>query len=362
MKKHLYYFSLLFILLSSCGTQKETDSTTVGDPCIGEEIKKSITIYTVEKKPVSDYIHLTGIIEENPENVLKFHSLVNGIVSNTYFSLGDQVRKGQLLAEIRSAELASLQAEKQSLEVQITAAEKHLETSTSLLQDELITQREWQESASELEILKAEREMVLSHLSLYSASTEKGVFQIKAPVSGYITEKKIRPGWQINDSEEALFIISDLNEVWVMADIYASNVRHIEAGMEVEVSTIAEPHKLIPGKIAQITRTMDSENRVLKARIPLSNTAAELQPGMLADIRVIKSEKSMALAVPEEALIFYDNRHYIVVYYDDCKIDIREVTPLSENGDLVFIQKGLEEGEKIIAGNPLLLFEKIRHQ
>lgn len=360
--KLIPFFLFLLFLTAGCQSEEETEEITVPDhTCLKEEVKKSLSFHPVERKPVVDYIHLTGTIEVNPEKVVKFHSLVSGIISATYFSLGDYVEKGQLLAEMKSTELSSMQAEVRSIKARIRTAERNLESAEALYTDEMLTHKELEEARSELIILRADLDKTRANLSLYSASPEKDVFQIKAPASGVVTDKSINPGWQINDPEDPLFVISDLNEIWVLADIYASNVRHITRGMDVEITTMAYPEEVIPGKISQITQTVDPEDRVLKARIRLPNVKGHFRPGMLADIWAINPAEEELPAVPRASLVFYDDRHYVVVYRDDCDMEIREVSPGLENEQLTYIDQGLEEGETVISGNPLLIFDQIRH-
>src|SRR5690606_26370688 len=149
--------------------------------------------------------HLTVSIEANPDRVVHFVSLVDGIISKTYFSLGNLVQKGQILAEMQSTELTSLQMELQSLKAQIELAEVDLEAKEQMFHDGIASNKERVEVQNQLKILKAERHRIKSNLSLFSGSPNQNVFLINAPASGTITAKNINSGSTITDGGESLF-------------------------------------------------------------------------------------------------------------------------------------------------------------
>src|SRR5690606_34002517 len=173
-------------------------------------MKRSITLDTVVMRPVTETLALTGRVEYNPDNVINFTNLVGGVITNTYFSLGDYVKKGQLLAEVKSTELSSLVSQKRSHQSQILVAKRELESVQAMHKDKISSEKDLVEAQSNLEVLVAELENIDAQLSLYSASSERGVFQIKAPSSGTIVNKNITVGTQISAGGDPLFTISDL--------------------------------------------------------------------------------------------------------------------------------------------------------
>jgi cobalt-zinc-cadmium efflux system membrane fusion protein len=326
-----------------------------------ESFKQKLVFEQPLVQQVTEGIPLTGSVETNPDKVVHFVSLVGGIISNTYFSLGDKVAKGQVLAEIRSTELSGLQAELNNLDSQIKVAEKKLQSVQSMFSDGISSQKDLLEAQSELDILKSEKRKVTSNLNLYSASAEKGVFQIKAPVSGIITAKSISAGTQISAQSDPLFTISDLSEVWVMVNVYATNLRNIQEGMTVDIKTISYPDEVFKGKIAAISQVYDDEARVLKARVVLPNAGLKLKPGMLVDVMALKQQNFEALSIPTRTIVFDDNNNFVVVYRPDGAFEIRRIEILSQNNGTCFLAQGLTENEKIVSGNQLLIYEQLKN-
>lgn len=350
------------ILFSGCGNPDgQNNSAENKNYCLDENFKSKIELEQPKMQFVTEGIPLTGAIEPNPDKVIHFVSLVSGVISNTYFSLGDKVTKGQVLAELRSTELSELQSQSKSIDAQIKVAEKKLQSLQSMFDDGIASQKDLMEAQSELEVLKAEKERINANLSLFSASPEKGVFQIKSPTTGIVTAKSISAGTQISAEGESLFTISDLSEVWVLVNIYATNVKNIETGMEVDIKTLSYPDELFKGKITAISQVLDAEARVVKARVVLQNADLKLKPGMIVDVMALKELKTEALSIPTSAMVFDNNQNYVVVYKSNCEIEIRQVEILTKSNGITFISGGLTENEKIISKNHLLIYEQIKN-
>lgn len=358
---HMIWAAILAALFYSCDKKSPQMTAEKHGFCLDENFKEKIEFQPATMQPVTEGIHLTGTVEANPDNVIHFISLVGGIISKTYFSLGDEVQKGQVLAELRSTELSSLQSEYSNIDAQIKVAENRLRSVQSMYDDGIASERDLLKAQSELNIQKAERQKVTSNLNIYSASAEKGVFQIKAPTSGIITSKSIASGSQISAEGEPLFTISDLNKVWVMVDIYATNVQHVETGMDVDISILSYPDTTFKGKIDAISQVLDIEARVVKARVVLENNDLRLKPGMMVDVIALKDKKMEAIAIPTHSLVFDNNRNYVVIYKDDCHLETRHVEILSSNNGTTFIKSGISENEKIVSKNHLLVYEQLNN-
>lgn len=356
-----YIYLMPLALLFSCN-EKETVTEKNEKFCLNDDLKKKVTIEEIKREPVSETFTLTGNVTYNSDNVIQFISLINGVVTNTYFSLGDYVKKGQVLAEIKSTELNGLQSENKSVESQLAVAQRQLASVKSMFEDGIASQKDLIQAESEVKVLKASLENIKSNLALYSASPEKSVFQIKAPSNGFIVAKNMSSGMQISSGSEPLFTISDLNEVWVMVNIYATDMQNIKENMEVKIKTLAYPDEIFSGKISALSQVFDAEEHVLKARIVMKNTDLKLKPGMSADIILNKSNASAEslLAVPVKAVIFDDNQNFLVVYKDDCNLEIRQVDPVTKNREVVYFDKGIQENEKIISKNQLLIYESLK--
>lgn len=350
------------MIFSRCSNPGEQNANSENkNYCLDENFKSKIELEQTKIQNVTESIPLTGVVEPNPDKVVHFMSLVGGIISSTYFSLGDNVTEGQVLAELRSIELSELQSQSKTIESQIRVAERNLQAIQSMFDDSIASQKDLIEAQSELDVLKAEMERISANLVLFSASPEKDVFKIKSPTSGIVTSKNIAPGMQISAEGESLFTISDLSEVWVLVNVYATNVINIQSGMQVTLKTLSYPDETFEGEITAISHVLDTEAKVLKARVVLQNANLKLKPGMIVDATALKEHQTEALSIPSSAMVFYNNQNYVVVHRGDCEIEIRQVEILTKSNGVTFLSGGLSENEKIISKNHLLIYEQIKN-
>lgn len=360
--KYLISIPILILVLSGCSAKKTALARK--DPphfCLDKTFKTKIEFQQAKKQRLTEIIPLTGSVEPNPDKVVHFVSLVGGIISNTYFSLGDKVTKGQILADIQSTELSTLYSELQTNVSRIKVAETKLNSIRSMFEDGVSSQKDLMEAKSELDILLAEKQKIEASLLLYSANNNKNVFQIKSPAAGIITDKHLSSGSRISENGERLFTVSDLREVWIMVNVYASNVQHIQNGMEVKISTLSYPGEIFKGKVAAISQVFDQEARVLKAKVVMQNTDLKLKPGMLVDVSAEKQANLDVISIPTSSMIFDDDQYFVVVYKNDCDIQIRKIAIISKNNGTTYVSNGLAENEQVISKNQLLIYDQIKN-
>lgn len=358
--KNLLYVALIVKLLS-CNNPIQDEPAQASVYCLDSIFKERIELVRPSFQNVEQTIHLTGTVEAMSDRVVSFVSLVSGVVTQTNFTLGDQVKKGQVLAELRSPELSTLTSEFKKLQSQIGVAETKLQSVQSMYNQGISSRKDLMEAQSEVDILRSELARTSEYLELYSASLTDGVFQIRAPATGIVTQKNITAGSQISPESGALFTISDLSKVWVLGNVYATNVSEIHEGMDVNITTLSYRDDQFKGKINAIPSVMDEEEKVLKARIELNNAELKLKPGMHVDIHAFKPLQQVALAVPTRAIVFDDNQHFVIVYKNDCELALQKVDILVDNNRVTYLKAGIDTTDAVVSKNQLLIFEQLKN-
>lgn len=361
-KSHLISLFIL-ISLAGCSNHEKPESTANENEtyCLDSGFKERIAFVRPAYGKVTEAIHLTGSVEANPDRVVSFVSLVSGVVTNVGFSIGDRVQKGQVLAELRSAELSALQSELSGLRSKIEVAERRLKSVKSMYDDGVSSEKDLLEARSDLDVLQSELARTTSDLSLYSAGPSDGIFRIKAPATGIITQKALTPGEQVSPGSGPLFTVSDLSRIWILANVHATNVKDVSEGMEVGITTLSYPDEKFPGRITAISSVMDEEAKVLKARIEMPNHDMKLKPGMLVDINAFKPSDRTALSLPTSSIVFDDNQNYVVLYKDDCLLTIRKVEIIARNNGTTYLSDGPDSTETVVSQNQLLIFEQLKN-
>ena len=358
MKKHItLVITLITIVIFSCGRKpQEAQSEELFDSAF----IKNIEICNVVVQNVERQIRLTGKVDFDHDRLIRYISLVSGTVVNAPFHLGDRVERGQTMAVIRSAELSEMEAERKSLEAEIKILTRELESVQSMYQDNLASQRELLEAQGQLRQAEAELEKTLINLSLFGSSGRDGEFVIRAPIGGFAVEKNIASGAQIvAESEDPLFVVADISQVWVIANIHAGDLAFVRTGMPVDIITVAYPGEVFSGKIDVMSQVFDPEERVLKARIVMPNADLRLKPEMAVDITLRDRSEIQMAVVPNRALIFDNNRYFVVKQTTDDFV-IAEVTLHSQINGTSYIASGLEAGDKVVAKDNLLMYSKLK--
>ena len=356
--KHLLRCSLIISLLFIISCKEDKDdaaAVTERQVCLAE----GANLLTVTGSPVIQKIRFNGKVAYNPNAVVNYVSLVGGVINNSFITLGDQVEKNQVLAEIKSAALNSIEAEVQQTRSFLTVAQRHLVSTRGLYDDGIASEKDLIIATSEVDNLKSELHRLQTNLQLYSASSEKGVFQIKAPVSGYIVDNNLSFGMQISAEGEPLFTISNLDEVWVNFNIYTTDIHLIKEGMEVEITTSAYPSENFTGKIDRISQVIDPVENVIKARVVMENTRMLLKPGLNVEAIVKVDNGQTAWKLPNDAVVFHNDKYYSIVVNSQCDMSVRQLNIVSRDERMVYIDQGLEEGEKVITDRALLFFDEL---
>jgi cobalt-zinc-cadmium efflux system membrane fusion protein len=356
--------SCLLVAASAC--QHSGSSSSTGeekeDTCaVSPALKSLMKLSALQMSPVHGELELTGSISYDQDHLFRYQSLASGVVRQVHFKLGDYVQKGQVLAEIRTTELSGQSADLRKAEATQALAERQLSATQRLHDDGIASDKELLEAKNDAQSALLEINRLKDVLAIQGGSVEKGVMVIKAPLSGYIVEKKITSGYQMDAGEDNLFVLSDLKKVWVMANVYAAQLGLVKAGLPVEITTTAYPGRVFNGKISRLSNIFDPEEKVMKAVIELDNANLALKPDMMVSVNVHLNEKEQALAVPLNAVIFDDDTYHVVRYKSNCDVQDVTIEPLSHDKEYYYVSSpALQAGDSIISQNHLLIYNRLK--
>ncbi len=362
MQAH-YKFNFVAILLIVMGFPSCKDSTVSTEEKKGyilpDSLLKTIEIDTVSNSRVLNTLTLTGKVDFNEDNVIKIYPTISGQVSGIKVMTGDYVTKDQVLAVIRSSDMAGYSNDFTTAKSNVDIAKKNMEATDDMYKSGLASQRDllsaqegYNQAVSALE--KAKRVLNLNGGSM------SGEYAVKSPINGFVVDRQVNNNMMIrSDNSTGLFTISDLKNVWVMANVYESNISFVKMGDSVNITTLSYPGKIFRGKIDKIMNVLDPSNKVMKLRIVLANPGYQLKPEMFASVVVNTSENKKTLSIPARTLIFDHSQYYVLVYKSPSDITIRPVQVLNTVGDRAFISEGLTEGEHLIGTQALLIYQEL---
>jgi Cu(I)/Ag(I) efflux system membrane fusion protein len=291
----------------------------------------------VSKGTVGGSWRTVARIEVAPTHVRKTNVKVDGFVERIFVDfVGQSVRKGQPLFSIYSPALLAAQNEyllalqtrdalakgggpAESGDTLVTAARRRLEL--------------WDVTANEIERLTTTREPS-KNLTFVS------------PVAGVVTAKNVVQGARVSPGE-APYEITDLGEVWAMADAYESDLARLRPGMKATLTLAAYPDRGFPGRISFIDPILDAKTRTLKVHLHFMNPKRELKPEMFGDV-VLEGATREGLRIPADAVIRAGTKDIVFLASGAGKFEPRVVKLGDKSGDNVEVTSGLELGQEVV--------------
>ena len=277
-------------------------------------------------------VRLNGKVQEDERLVFSQPSHVPGRIEHLAVNFtGEQVKKGQVIATVYSPELVTAQNE-------LFEAQKFKETQPALFNSAKEKLKNWKLSETQIE-------------NMLKSGSPTETFEVRADVSGYVTRKLVNPGEYIGRGEP-IYQIADLSNVWVLFDVYESDMAWIKKGDKVEFTVTSLPGKTFTGNISFLDPVIDAQTRVAKARVEISNAGLALKPEMFVSgtVQAKLPKKSNAIVVPKTAVMWTGKRSVVYVKSateQGVNFKMREVTLGPALGESYIINNGLQTGEEI---------------
>ena len=170
---------------------------------------------------------------------------------------------------------------------------------------------------------------------------------LRSPVSGVVIEKPALKGMRFMPGE-ALYQISDLSSLWVIADVFEQDLGLVRPGQAAKITVNAYPGRTFNGKVAFFYPTVTPDTRTGKVRIELPNPGGMLKPAMYASVELAAGAARRAVAVPNSAVIDSGVRRIVLVQVGEGRFEPREVKTGTHANDYVEILEGVKEGESVV--------------
>jgi Cu(I)/Ag(I) efflux system membrane fusion protein len=181
---------------------------------------------------------------------------------------------------------------------------------------------------------------------------------VRSPVRGYVARKGIVRGTYVLPGAE-LFQIADLSTVWVLVDIYESELSRVKIGQRASLELEAYPGRRFEGKVQFLYPALNTGSRTLQARVVLKNRGLELRPGMYGEV-VVEAKAADAVVVPREALVDTGDHQYVFVARGGGRFEPRRVRSGQEADGKVAVLEGLAAGERVVIAANFLLDSESR--
>lgn len=335
-----------------------------------ESVRIGLVVQPATRSDFRTYREFPAIVQPNERAMADITTLVRGRVVDVYADLGQQVEANALLAILYSSDLGLAQSAYLKSQAKLHVAEQAYARAKFLLQEQVIGEAEAQRRHAELLSMQAEAHEARDHLKLLGMND--GEFRrldksrdirshvpIVAPFAGRIIGRNLTRG-EVVETTEKLFVVADLSEVWVRANIPEKDIPfvhtvHASGGRQAEVRINAYPREIFKGTITYVGDVLDPATRTMQLRLELPNPEGRLKPEMFATIRLFSESQPDRLAVPEGALQRDQNRTFVFVQRNVTEYEVREVQVGESNGTHSTILGGLTEGEPVVTHGAFIL-------
>lgn len=361
---HLLVFLVIsLIIINACNSHQQDPKKEPEKLCISDSMEKLIRIDSATVSNVNDELKLSGEISFNDNKVVKVFPFSSGKVMEVKVSLGDRVSQGQVLAIIKSADVAGNYSDLSTAGNDLAIAKRQMENTESLYKNGIASEKEFIEAKENYNKALAVNNKLKEQIAINGGgNTESnGTYTIKSPMNGYVVEKKIAQGAFIRgDNGDNLFTIGDISDVWVWANVYESDISKVKEGYAAMVTTLAYPDTVFKGVVDKVNQILDPVTKVMKIRIRLPNSKMKLKPEMFANILVENKEGVKVISIPRTAVVSDNGKNYVVIYHDKCNLELRQVQLMKTVDDKSYIKEGLNAGEKVITDNQVLYYRALK--
>src|SRR3984885_10992648 len=308
-------------------------------------------IATTTQYQAPSQLFVTGTVIPDIERTVPVISLASGRVVDIRARLGDRVKKGQTLLRIRSDDIAGgFDAYRKAISDELLAR-KQLDRAKDLYAHGAIPLGDLEVAQDTEDDAKTTLDTATEHLHLLGSDPDnpKGIVDILAPVSGVITDQEVTNSAVVQAySTPNPFTISDLTSVWIVCDVYESDMANVRIGQPVDIKLNAYPDKVLKGRIANIGSILDPNIRTTKVRIEVANPGEMMRPGMFATATLFGKEKRNYAAVPASAIVHLHDRDWIYTPVEGKFKRIEVVSGDQLPNKMQAILSGLQPGQQVV--------------
>ncbi|MDR3158527.1 MAG: efflux RND transporter periplasmic adaptor subunit [Zoogloeaceae bacterium] len=291
-----------------------------------------VKLGTVEEGALHPFIEVPGSVLFDAHHIAVVQARTGGIVERAYpLAVGDRVRAGAPLADIRTPEWYAAQSDYLVLRdvPQLAAAAK---------------QRLLQLGMTARQVAELERR-----------GQPLAVVTVHAPRDGMLSEFDLRQGMTVMPGQ-TLARINGIDPVWIEAQVPEAEAARFKTGGKATVRLTALPGQTREGVISALIPELNPETRTLRTRVALSNPDGILKPGMLAFLRLEETPGKTTLLVPTEAVIATGKRHLVIAVPTEGRFVPVGITPGREaDGKTEILSGALRAGERIVVSGQFMI-------
>ena len=367
--------SLLAAVAAGCNGEHAVDAQGAA-PAPGEvwltpsEVENAgIVVAPVEEQDVDNTILTAGKVAFDDTHVTHVFSPVSGRVTRISATLGQHVRRGDTLAVIESPDVGRASSDLGKAQADLIAAQHDYARQKELYTAHAASQRDYEQAEDTYRKAKAELDRALQKMKLFRAGSVDVVtqsYRVPAEIDGEVLMRSVLPGIEVQGqysigSAAELFTIGDIDQVWVVADVFQMDLAHVPLGAPVAVTVVTYPGRVFWGTVDWVSGMMDPTTRTAKVRCTFDNADHALKPEMYVTVQITVDQKRV-VAIPRSAFLRLGDQTVIFVERGrapDGRVRYQRV-PVTvedegEGSNWLPVTRGVTKGTPIVTAGAILL-------
>ena len=308
-------------------------------------------------RDVAGSLQVSARVDTDASRIARVGSPVPGRIVKVLALEGQTVRRGQPLATLHSTDLSDTQFSFVKAVSQEKLAEQATDRAEQLVKADVIGRAELDRRRAETLQASTEASSYRTQLlglgmsdgsikQLESTRRLNADYPIVSSIGGTVLERKITVG-QIVQPAEMDFMVADLSNVWLLAEVPEQNAGALRKGMEVAVQIPALPEAKLRGRLSYVAPIVDPATRTVQVRMDLANPKGIYKPAMLASMTFL-GQTVKKMTIPSTAVVREENKDSIFVQVAPNKFVLREVALGTETGEYRVLESGVSPGERIV--------------
>jgi cobalt-zinc-cadmium efflux system membrane fusion protein len=360
-------------LAAACSARPDADpapdapSSTSAAITLPPAQRERIGVHAVAPSSYHPVVRTTGTVAFDGDQSTQVLAPISGPVMRILVQPGDRVTKGQALAYVSSPDYASAVADYRKARAAASNAQRIATLDSALFANDAIARRDLEQAQTDAVSATADRDAALQQLralgvddstlaTLQAGRPVQGAHGvIRAPIAGTLVERLITPGQLLEAGSTPCFTIADLSKMWVMANVFESDLADVGLNDVATVTTNASP-KPVAGVVDNIAALVDPTTKATAVRILVPNRDRLLKKDMYVSVSIRSRRADTGLLVPVSAVLRdEDNQPFVYVEGAKGGYERRTVQLGSRIDDRYVITGGLTAGDRVVSEGGLFL-------
>ncbi len=334
---------------------------------LSPEQRARVRVEAAAVTPFRPTVETTGTVAFDGDQATQVIAAVSGPVSRLLVSVGARVGAGEPLAAVASPDFAAAVSAYRKAAAAARNARRIADLDEQLFKNDGISRRELEQAQTDATGAEADRDAARQQLRSLGVG-EKGLEDIgegrdaaagqaliRAPFAGTVVERLITPGQLLQAGATPCFTIADMSKVWVMANVFESDLPLVRPGDPADVITAASPGP-ITGRVDYVSALVDPNTRAVAVRVTTPNAAGLLKKDMYVRVAIHSGTERKGLLVPVSAILRDDeDLPFVYVEGADRTFARRRVTTGVRVGDAQEVTAGLAAGEGVVVEGGLFM-------